>query len=289
MPSRACPSRVERRNAARHGRRVGLREDDDDPRADGPAAADGVRLGSRPPRRRRRARARRGDGRAAPLEGHRDGLPGRDECVRPGAGASATRSSSRWSSTGTRADARQPAASASCSRPVGIPPERAQKLPARALGRDAPASRDRDGARVLAARPARRRADDGARRDGAGAGPRAPHLPLERARARARLRDARPADRRADLHPRRGHVRGPDRRAAGRPRRSTTRPGTRTRGCCGPPRRISTRTRRSSRSPACRRGSTRSCTDARSRHAAISRRRAARPSGRSCARSATAT
>ena len=48
-------------------------------------------------------------------------------------------------------------------------------------------------------------------------------------------------------------------------------------------------TTRSSRSPACRRGSTPSSTAVRSRRAATSPRRAARPSGPSCARWATAT
>ena len=49
------------------------------------------------------------------------------------------------------------------------------------------------------------------------------------------------------------------------------------------------RTRTCSRSPACRRGSTRSSTDVRSRRAATSPRHAARRSGPSCGRSATST
>ncbi len=60
---------------------------------------------------------------------------------------------------------------------VGRDPRRPRPaVSARALGRDAPASRDRDGARVRTEGPARRRADDRARRDGAGSDPRAAGL-----------------------------------------------------------------------------------------------------------------
>ena len=57
---------------------------------------------------------------------------------------------------------------------VGIPEREgaAEGLPAPVLGRHAPAGDDRDGARVRAEAPDRRRADDRARRDDPGADPR---------------------------------------------------------------------------------------------------------------------
>ena len=85
---------------------------------------------------------------------------------------------------------------------VGIPRGARRPLPARAVGRDAPAGRDRDGARVQPEGADRRRADDRARRDGAGADPRAARRALPRVRARARARHARPAGRRAAVRPR---------------------------------------------------------------------------------------
>ena len=85
-------------------------------------------------------------------------------------------------------------------------------LPARALRRPEAARDDRDGARVLALARHRRRADDRARRDGAGAGA----APDEGAAARPRpvddLHHPRPLGARGDLRPARHHVRGQDRR-----------------------------------------------------------------------------
>ena len=69
---------------------------------------------------------------------------------------------------------------------VGIPSaaDAPRRLPAPVLGRHAPARDDRDGARLRAEAPDRRRADDGARRHDPGADPR----PAPRARRRARTR-----------------------------------------------------------------------------------------------------
>ena len=94
-------------------------------------------------------------------------------------------------------------------------------------------------AMALACKPqraARRRADDRARRDGAGADPRAADALCRRPRAGARARHARPARRRAGLRPRGRHVRGRDRRARRRSTRSSTTRAIRTRGCSSPPR-----------------------------------------------------
>ena len=88
-----------------------------------------------------------------------------------------------------------------------------RRLPAPVLGRHAPARDDRDGADQRPRPADRRRADDGARRDDAGADPR----PDADAAAGVRQRDhhdhARPRRRRRDRRRRRRHVRGQGRRA----------------------------------------------------------------------------
>ena len=154
---------------------------------------------------------------------------------------------------------------------VGIPAARAASYPAPVLGRDAAAGRDRDGARLQAEGPPRRRADDCARRDGAGADPPAPRRARGRLRPRARPRHSRPPDRRPGLRASRGHVRGRDRRGRRRRTRSTTTRAIPTRGSCSRPLPISTGRTRSSPSRAPRRGSTGSSPAARSRCAVTAR------------------
>ena len=85
-------------------------------------------------------------------------------------------------------------------------------VPARVLGRDAPAGDDRDGDRQRPEDPRRRRGDDGARRDHPGAGPRDPR---DRARGDARRDDPdhpRPGAGRGARGPGRGDVRRSRRR-----------------------------------------------------------------------------
>ena len=134
----------------------------------------------------------------------------------------------------------------------GRHPERAgaaARLPAPVLGRDAAAGDDRDGARLRAEAPDRRRADDGARRDDPGADPR----PAARARRRAgRGADpdhARPRRRRRHVRARerdvRRHVRGDGLgRAALRAARAI-----RTRSACCRASRGSTRRRKTRAAP----------------------------------------
>ena len=120
---------------------------------------------------------------------------------------------------------RRSSARASCWSASAIPRAggAAARVPARAVGRHAPARDDRDGA-VLRPEPAdRRRADDRARRDDPGADPRGGQTP---ARGDGRGRDpdhARPRRRRRRGRPRRRHVRRADRRA-GHARRALRRP-----------------------------------------------------------------
>ena len=109
-------------------------------------------------------------------------------------------------------------------------------LPARALGRPAPAGDDRDRARLHAERDPVRRADDGPRRDDPGPDPEAAAGTAQRPRRQRRLRHARPGGGRADVPARRGHVRGRGRgdRAVAEVFREPRHPyTTRTRsGCC---------------------------------------------------------
>ena len=87
-----------------------------------------------------------------------------------------------------------------------------RRLPARVLGRHAPARDDRDGAGQRPEAADRRRADDRARRDRPGADPRADRDAAERVRHRGRRHHPRPRRRRRDGRRDRGHVRRPDRR-----------------------------------------------------------------------------
>ena len=141
------------------------------------------------------------------------------------------------------------AASASCSSRSGCPADAVAGLPPPALGRPAAAGDDRDGAGLPAPADRRRRADDGARRDGAGADPRPALRPGEGPRRRAAHHQPRPVGARRRLRPGGGHVRRPGRRARlGRSRSSTPRP-TRTPGRCRRPSRGSATPRPGTRRP----------------------------------------
>ncbi len=157
-------------------------------------------------------------GAAAPSRrAHLDDLPGPDERAQPG---DACRRPDRGGCRGACAPelARPAQAGDRAARPrrhprVGAPTAR---LPAPVQRRDAAARADRRRDRVEPAHPARRRADDRARRDHPGPDPE------PAARAAARLRDEhgarqpRPRRDRRDVRPHRRHVRRADRRADGR-------------------------------------------------------------------------
>ena len=90
-------------------------------------------------------------------------------------------------------------------------------LPARAVGRDAPAGDDRDGPGLRPGDRHRRRADDRARRHGPGPDPRTARGPARATRPVAHPHHPRPVGHRRDVRPGPHHVRRPDRR--GRPGR----------------------------------------------------------------------
>ena len=144
---------------------------------------------------------------------HRHGLPGADDRAQPGHArrradrGGAARAARAERGAGARAGARAAA-------PGRHPRSRAPLpgLPARALGRPAPAHRDRDRAGLRAAAAALRRADDGARRDDPGSDPAPARAPARRDGRLAGARHARSRGRRADLRARRRHVRGAHRR-----------------------------------------------------------------------------
>ena len=106
---------------------------------------------------------------------------------------------------------REPAAARSGRHPGRAPPVRS--LPARVLGRHAPAGDDRDRALVPAGPADRRRADHRARRHGAGADPGAAAGAAARARHGDRADHPRPRRRRGLMRARARDVCRPDRRA----------------------------------------------------------------------------
>ena len=112
---------------------------------------------------------------------------------------------------------------------VGLSPGALQPLPARVLGRPAPADRRRARDRAAAEADRLRRAGLGARRLGAGADPEPAQGPPEGLRPHLRLHLARPLGDPAGLGPDRRHVPRPRRRAERRPSRSTSIRATRTR------------------------------------------------------------
>jgi hypothetical protein len=178
-----------------------------DPRA---AAALGVGRGRGPAERRVDPQAGRGRRPTAPMEGHRHGVPGRDERAEPGQdrrGADRRADGAARSRRGReRAETRRSAARDGRHSGVGR-----AKVPARVLGRDAAARRARDGAGMRAQGPAGPRADHRARRHGAGTDPRAPVRARRRARAGPDPRHARPAGRLAGVRAGGGDVCGRDR------------------------------------------------------------------------------
>ena len=184
--------------------------------------------GKRPARRLRRGAAR------DPRRRHRDDLPGPAVLAAP---LLQGRRPDRRRRSGRTATSRKAQA---CDRAVemlglvGIPEprRRADVVPARVLRRHAPARDDRDGAGQRPEAADRRRADDRARRHGAGADPRADRAPAERVRHRGRRDHPRPRRRGRGGRRDRGDVRRPDRRARRRPTRSSTRPSTPTPGVC---------------------------------------------------------
>ena len=98
------------------------------------------------------------------------------------------------------------------ARPRRDPQAAGRRVPARAVGRHAPAGDDRDGARVRPGDRHRRRADDGPRRHGPGADPPAARAAPPRPRAVADAHHPRPVGDRGDVRPGDDHVRGQGRR-----------------------------------------------------------------------------
>src|SRR5919197_1452213 len=144
-----------RGRAVRPRRRVRLRKDDRDPRAYGPPPPERERRGPGPARGRERPRPGGGQRCAAPLERDRDGLSGRHERLQPrpddrradrradGAPRCRGRARRRPPRAGTARGGRYPGGS---RRP----------LPARVLGRHAPARGSHVRGRDRGARPGRR-------------------------------------------------------------------------------------------------------------------------------------
>ena len=209
------------RTHARGRRRVGLGQDrrgDDDPRPDARAGgedqrADPVR-GARPAEPGRGGAAedqgqRDRDDLPGPLDGAASAVQGRRADRRGGA-----RPPGRDEGAGPRARDR-----AAGARRDPRPGNARRRLPARVLGRDAPARDDRDGARERAEAADRGRADDRARRDRAGADPRAAGTVARGAGDGDRDRHARHRRGRGDGRRDRRDVRRTDRRDGARPRR----------------------------------------------------------------------
>ena len=115
------------------------------------------------------------------------------------------------------------------------PPSRIRQVPAPALRWSAAAGHDRDLDLVRSAPAHRRRADDGARRHGAGRDPRPPARPAHPPQQRHHPHHPRHGCRRRPRRPDHRHEGRPDRRARIASRTSTPARSTRTRSSCSPP------------------------------------------------------
>ena len=214
-PGRRAARRVVHARPRRHARadrRVGLRQVDHRAGADGAAARRREGVGLDPARRPGADGARRSRLVRPARAAHRHGVPGADDGAQPAA---------HDRPPGRRAAARAPGAVGRRRARRGATPARARapaagraparRVPAPALGRAAPARRDRDRAGLRARPAARRRADDGARRDDPARGARSDR------RARRRKRHGAAAD---QPRPRRdGDKRAPHARDVRRHRR----------------------------------------------------------------------
>ena len=204
--------RARARRALRAGRRVRLRQDDDDPGADGAPAA----------RRRRSPAASCSTARTCWPAARRACSPHRwkDVAMVFQGAMNAFNPVQRIGRQlvepmelhGTPSGKAARARARELLDLVGIPARPRRPLPARALRRHAPAGGDRDGPGLRAEGAPGRRADDGARRDGAGPDPGAAGVALGRARAGADPGDPRPAGGGPGVPAGGGDVRRPDRR-----------------------------------------------------------------------------
>ena len=185
----------------------------------GTAAAAEERRGDRADPARRRRPARDGLGPAADraLDRRVDRVPGGDALAQRGAPhRTADRRAdpaAREDDSGGRGETRRGAAGAGRTAAVA-----GAQLPARTVGRAAPARDDRDGARVRPGPDHRRRGDDRTRRDGAGPSAAVDLGPGHRTRGGADDDQPRPVGALGGVRPGRGHVRGADRRAGPGPR-----------------------------------------------------------------------
>ena len=184
------------------------------------------------PRSRHHEALARGDAPVPPRDD--DDLPGPVRVAEP---AQARRLHRRRGAAGAQARHRRrdQAARPGAARGRRPQPGALQPLPARVLGRPAPADRRRARARRQPEADRLRRARLGARRLGAGADPEPAQGPAARLRPHLHLHRARPERRPAHLRPRDGHVPRPGRRdgRAERPLRASR--STRTRARCSRP------------------------------------------------------
>ena len=205
---RGVTSTIERGQVLGTGRRVRVREVDDRPR---PAAAAAARHGdARPDHAERPGRARDGaePARRRPLDAGLDHLPGRTTRARPG---DPGRRPDRRADPGARpGDATRGVATRAGEllELVGLPPRRSRDFPHEFSGGQKQRVMIAMALACAAGPGDRRRTDDRARRDGAGAGPSAAEAAAGRARALDAVHHARPLGADRGERPARGDVRG---------------------------------------------------------------------------------